>query len=93
MYDGSKINTPQNLKSETVTSEKATTGNKNNEKKVSTSKDHWRNDATLIMGDSTVSGLMEKNMSRNQKVKIRFVSGAKITDMFHYAIPSFEKKT
>ena len=92
LYDRSKINTPQNIKSETVTSEKATTGNKSNEEKVATSKDHWRNDATLIMGDSKVSGVMEKNMTRNQKVKIRFFSGAKITDMFHYAIPSFEKK-
>ena len=44
------------------------------------------------MGDSTVSGLMEKKMSRNRKVKIRFFPGAKIKDMFHYAIPLLEKK-
>ena len=44
------------------------------------------------MGDSTVSGLMEKKISRNRKVKIRFFPGAKIKDMFHYAIPLLEKK-
>ena len=44
------------------------------------------------MGDSTVSGIMEKKMSRNRKVKIRFFPGAKIKDMFHYAIPLLEKK-
>ena len=51
---------------------------------------------TLIMGDSTVSGLLEKKMSQNRKcpktVKIRFFPGAKIKDMFHYAIPLLEKK-
>ena len=43
------------------------------------------------MGDSTVSGLMEKKMPRNRKVKIRFFPGAKIKDTFHYAIPLLEK--
>ena len=47
---------------------------KNDEEKVAISKEHWKNGSTLIMGDSTVSGLMEKKMSRNQKVKIRFFS-------------------
>lgn len=85
--DESKINTTQN-----VTTEKVTAGNKSNEDNVTTSKEHWRNGATLIMGYSTVSGLMEKNMSQNQKVKIRLFPGAKIKDVFHYAIPSLEKK-
>ena len=44
------------------------------------------------MGDSTVSGIIEKKMSRNRKVKIRFFPGAKIKDMFHYIIPLLEKK-
>ena len=54
--------------------------------------EHWKNGTTLIMGDSTVSGLMEKKMSRSRKVKIRFFPG-KIKDMLHYAIPLLEKKT
>ena len=65
---------------------------KNNEEKVATSNGHWRNGTALIMGDLTVSGLMEKKTSRNQKIKIRFFSGTKIKDMFHYAIPLLEKK-
>ena len=44
------------------------------------------------MGHSTVSGLMEKNMSRNWKVEITVFPGAKIKNMFHYAIPLLEKK-
>ena len=60
---------------------------------MATSNEHWKNGTTLIMGDSTVSGLMEKIMSRNPKVKIRFFPGAKIKDMFQYAIPWLEKKT
>ena len=69
-----------------------TKSHKNDEEKVATSNEHWKNGTTLIMGDSTVSGLTEKKMSRNRKVKIRFFPGAKIKDMFHYAIPLLEKK-
>ena len=43
------------------------------------------------LGDSTVSSLMKKKMSRNRKVKKKF-SGAKIKDMFHYVIFLLEKK-
>ena len=60
---------------------------KNGEQKVATSNKHWRNGITLIMGDSTVSSVMEKKLSRNRQVKIRFSPGAKIKDMFDYAIP------
>ena len=69
-----------------------TKSHKNDEEKVATSNEHWKNGTTLIMGDSTVSCLMENKMSRNRKVKIRFFPGAKIKDMFHYAIPLLEKK-
>ena len=67
---------------------------KNDEEKVATSNEHWKNGTSLIMGisgQSTVSGLMAKKMSRNRKVKIRLFPGAKIKDMFHYAIPLLEK--
>ena len=67
-----------------------TRSHKNDEEKVATSNEHWKNGTTLIMGDSTVSSLMEKKMSRNRKVKIRFFQGAKIKDMFHYATPLLE---
>ena len=58
---------------------------------MATSNEHWKNGTTLSMGDSTVFGLMEKKLSRNRKIKIRFFPGAKIKDMFHYAIPLLEK--
>ena len=53
---------------------------KNDEEKVSISNEHCRNGTTSIMGDSTVSGLMEKKISRNQKVEMNFFLGAKIRD-------------
>ena len=31
-------------------------------------------------------------MSGNRKIKVRFFPGAKIKDMYHYAIPLLEKK-
>ena len=42
------------------------------------------------MGVSAISGLIEKKMSRNRKIKVRYFPGAKIKDMYHYAIPSVE---
>ena len=63
--------------------EELTKYHKNDEEKVTTNNEHWKNGTSLIVGDSAVSGLMEKKMSRNRKVKIRFFLGAKIKDMFH----------
>ena len=37
----------------------------------------------LILGDSTISGLIKKKMSRNRKIKVRYFQGAKIKDMYH----------
>ena len=47
---------------------------------------------TLILRDSTISGLLEKNMSRNRKIKVRYFQGAKIKVMYRYAIPLLEIK-
>ena len=46
----------------------------------------------LILGDSTISGLIEKKMSRNRKINVRYFPGAKIKDMYYYAIPLLKKK-
>ena len=54
--------------------------------------EEWRIGTTLILGDSTISGLIEKKMSRNRKIKVRYFPGAKIKDMYHYAIPLLKKK-
>ena len=47
---------------------------------------------TLILRDSTISGLLEKNMYRNRKIKVRYFQGTKIKDMYRYAIPLLENK-
>ena len=54
--------------------------------------EEWRIGTTLILGDSIISGLIEKKMSRNRKTKVRYFPGAKIKGMHHYAVPSLEKK-
>ena len=59
---------------------------------VQENNEEWRKGTTLILGDSTISGLIEKKMSRNRKIKVRYFPGAKIKDMYHYAIPLLEKK-
>ena len=52
----------------------------------------WRKGTTLIFGDSTMSGLIDKKMSRNRKIKVTYFPGAKIKDIHQYAIPVLEKK-
>ena len=42
-------------------------------------------------GDSIISGLIEKKVSRNKKIKVRYFPEAKIKD-YHYAINLLEKK-
>ena len=59
---------------------------------VQENNEEWRKGTTLILEDSTISGLIEKKMSRNRKIKVRYFPGAKIKDMYHYAIPLLEKK-
>ena len=39
---------------------------------------------------SAISRLIEKKLSRNRKIKVRYFPGAKIKGMYHYAIPSVE---
>ena len=61
-------------------------------KAVQENNEEWRKGTTLILGDSTISGLIEKKMSRNQKIKVRYFPEAKIKDMYNYAIPLLERK-
>ena len=58
---------------------------------VKQNNEEWKKGTTLILGDSTISGLIEKNVSRNKKIKVRYFPGAKIKD-YHYAINLLEKK-
>ena len=56
------------------------------------SSEKWRKGTTLIFGDSTMPGLIDKKMSRNRKIKVTYFQGAKIKDIHQYAIPLLEKK-
>ena len=54
--------------------------------------DTWKKGTTLIMGDSIVAGLREYKMSNRKSVKVRSFPGARINDMFYYAVPLLRKK-
>ena len=45
---------------------------KNDEEKVATSNEHWRNGTALILGDLTISGLMGKKCPETKKLKLDF---------------------
>ena len=47
----------------------------------------------MIVGDSIISGIIEKRLSRKDKlVKVRSFPGAKIEDMYHYLVPLIKKR-
>ena len=53
----------------------------------------WPSKTTLIVGDSIISGINEKRLSRNNKlVRVRSFPGAKVQDMFHYLVPLIIKR-
>ena len=58
---------------------------------VQQNNEEWWKGTTLILGESTISGRKEKKMSRNRKIEVRYFPGAKIKNMYHYAIPLLEK--
>ena len=39
-----------------------------------------------------IAGLEEAKLSRNRKVKVRFIHGAKIKDFYYYLVPLLQKK-
>ena len=71
----------------------APTKNTNNADNITVQQNNeeWWKGVKLIFGDSTIPGCKEKKMSRNRKIKVRYFRGAKIKDMYHYAIPLLEK--
>ena len=81
-----------NTRKEIQTAPTENTNNADNNT-VQQNNDEWRKGTTLILEDSTTSGLIEKKMSRKRKIKVRYFPGAKIKGMYQYAIPLLEKKT
>ena len=85
-HSDEQVNTRKEIKTaqtENINNADNNTAQENNE---------WRKGTIVILGDSTISGLIEKKMSRNRKIKVRYFPGAKIKDMYHYAIPLLKKK-
>ena len=80
-----------NTRKEIQTAETENFNNADNNN-VQQNNEEWRQVTTLTLGDSVISGLIEKKMSRNRKIKVRYFPGAKIKDMYHYAIPLLERK-
>ena len=75
-----------NTRKETQTAQTENINNADNDT-VQQNNEEWRKGITLILGDPTISGPIEKKMSRNRKIKVRYFQGAKIKDVCHYSIP------
>ena len=52
----------------------------------------WNKGTTLIVGDSTLSGLKESKMSQKRLIKVRTFPAATIQDMKFFVVPHFKKK-
>ena len=53
----------------------------------------WPPNTALIVGDSMISGVIEKKMRiKNTRVKVRSFPGAKINDFYHYLVPLLKKE-
>ena len=52
----------------------------------------WKKDATLVMGDSTLSQIREDKLCKKGTIKVRCFPGATFDDFFHYAFPLITKK-
>ena len=59
-----------NTRKEIQTAQTENINNADN-KTVQENNEERRKGTTLILGDSTISGLIEKKMSRNSKIKVR----------------------
>ena len=55
-------------------------------------KEKCRKGTTLILEDSKISGLIEKEMSRNKKIKVRYFPRVKSKNIYRYAIHLLKKK-
>ena len=62
------------------------------EKDVALNPDEWRKGTTLVIGDSMLAGLREAKLSRNKKIKVRFLPGAKTEDLQYHLIPYLKEK-
>jgi hypothetical protein len=52
----------------------------------------WKNETTLVVGDSILNGLDEQRMTASNNVKVRCFPGATVDDMNDYIKPLMKKK-
>ena len=65
----------------------------NNDETPANFKHAWPTGTCLIVGDSILTGIDEKRLSRNkQVVKVRNFRGATIGDLKHHLVPLLKKK-
>ena len=87
--DNNSNNSSDNIQ-ETITPNPSPNPSKNKSQDQSTGE--WKKGTTLIVGDSMIAGLREAKLSRNRKVKVRFLPGAKTEDLMFHLIPYLNKK-
>ena len=68
------------------TTKKTGEGNKNG------IKHSWPKGTCVVIGDSMVAGIDQPKMSSKRLVKLRPFSGATCYDMYHYLVPTLERK-
>ena len=61
-------------------------------KGIALNPDELKKGTTLVIGDSLLAGLREAKLSRNKKIKVRFLPGAKTEDLQYHLIPYLKKK-
>ena len=68
------------------------TNNKKNNQFPIKERGVWPRNTILITGDSMLSNINERTLSRKYKTKIRSFPGATVSDMFDYIKPLLKKR-
>ena len=76
----------------TRTQKLATQQKKTEEDNKNRIKHSWSKRTCVVIGDSMVPGIDEPKMSSKRLVKLRPFSGATCCDMYHYLVPTLERK-
>ena len=63
-----------------------------NEASPKETKHTWSAGTSVIVGDSIITGIDEKRLSKNRLVKVHHVRSATLSDINHYIIPILKKK-
>ena len=61
-------------------------------KKLEEKPDTYRPNTCVLMGDSILNGVIERNLSNDRSVKVRKFPGATVNDLRHHALPIIRKQ-